>query len=57
MTDPISNFTQIEPKGKPLYDPNAGKIDEELQNCSIYNVQYNILAANIGEISIFPRKC
>ena len=56
MTEPISNFGSIEPKGRPIYDPNAYKIDEELKSGNIFNPQYNILTANIGEVSIFPRK-
>lgn len=56
MTDPISNFGAQEQQGRPIYDPNAGKIDEELRSSTIFNPQYNILNANVGEISIFPRK-
>ena len=53
---PISYFGNNEPLGKPTYDPNANKIDEELKLGIFNNPQNNILKANIDEISIFPRK-
>lgn len=54
--EPISYFGNNEPLGKPVYDPNANKVDEELKLGIFNNPQHNILTANIDEISIFPRK-
>ena len=53
---PISNFGNYEPQGRPIYDPKANSVDEELKKGNIFNPQNNLLKANIDEISIFPRR-